>query len=153
MAALGNLVWFVFCGGVLLGLGWTVLGLLLCVTIIGIPFGKACFRIASFAFFPFGKELIDERLLGESRTAGTTVANILWFLLAGVWLAISHVLAAIACIASCVLIVPLLLGAPAWAMAHLNLAGAALAPLGKRIVSKEEAVALRQAAITRRVAA
>ena len=136
MAALGNLIWFVFLGGFLMGLGWLLAGCILCLTIVGIPFGMACFRIASFAFFPFGKELVDMRNLGESRIVGTTVANILWFVLAGLWLAIGHVLSAIACLASCVLILPLLLGAPAWAVAHLNLARVALAPLGKRIVPK-----------------
>ncbi|TMB30216.1 MAG: YccF family protein [Deltaproteobacteria bacterium] len=136
MAALGNIIWFVFLGGFLMGVGWLLAGCILCLTIVGIPFGMACFRIASFAFFPFGKELVDVRALGESRIAGTTLANIVWFVLAGLWLAIGHVVSAIACLASCLLILPLLLGAPAWALAHLNLARVALAPLGKRIVPK-----------------
>jgi uncharacterized membrane protein YccF (DUF307 family) len=136
MAALGNVIWFVFLGGFFMGLGWLLAGCILCLTIVGIPFGMACFRIASFAFLPFGKELVDVRNLGESRIIGTTLANVLWFVLAGFWLAIGHVLSAIACLASCVLILPLLLGAPAWAIAHLNLARVALAPLGKRIVPK-----------------
>jgi hypothetical protein len=70
MAALGNLIWFIFCGGLWMGLGWILAGCILYVTIIGIPFGQACFRIASFAFFPFGKELVDARALGESRIVG-----------------------------------------------------------------------------------
>ena len=151
MSALGNFIWFFFCGGLFLGLGWLLLGCLLYVTVIGIPFGRACFRIASFAFFPFGKELVDETLLGESRTVGTTPANILWFFLAGLWLAIGHVTAAAVSIASCLLIVPLLLGAPAWALAHLNLAKVALFPLGKRVVSKHEAAALHQVAMAQKV--
>jgi uncharacterized membrane protein YccF (DUF307 family) len=150
MALLGNLIWFVFLGGFFMGLGWLLAGCILCATIVGIPFGMACFRIASFAFLPFGKDLVDVRYLGESRIAGTTIANILWFVLAGLWLAIGHVLSAIACLASCVLILPLLLGAPAWALAHLNLARVALAPLGKRIVPKGAAYgpAPRRAALT-----
>jgi uncharacterized membrane protein YccF (DUF307 family) len=143
MATLGNFVWFVFCGGIFMGLAWVLAGCVLYLTIVGIPFGHACFRIASFAFFPFGKEIVDARLLGEARIPGTTLANILWFILAGLWLAIGHLCAAIACIASCLLIVPIFLGAPAWALAHLNLAGVSLAPLGQRIVTKDQAVAIR----------
>jgi len=142
MAAIGNLIWFIFCGGLWMGLGWLLAGCILYITIIGIPFGQACFRIASFAFFPFGKELVDARELGEPRIVGTGIANVLWFLLAGVWLAIGHVCAAIASLASCLLIFPIFLGAPAWAVAHLNLAMVSLAPLGKRIVTKEQAAAL-----------
>jgi uncharacterized membrane protein YccF (DUF307 family) len=111
-------------------------GCILCLTLVGVPFGMACFRFARFAFFPFGKELVDVRALGESRIAGTTIANILWFVLAGVWLAIGDLLSAIACLASCLLVLPLLLGAPAWAFTHFNLARVALAPPGKRIVPK-----------------
>jgi uncharacterized membrane protein YccF (DUF307 family) len=136
MALLGNLIWFVFLGGFFLGLGWLVAGVLLSLTIVGIPFGQACFRIASFAFFPFGKELVDARAVGGSRIAGTTLANVLWFVLAGLWLAIGHLSAAVASVVSCFLIVPIFLGAPAWAVAHFNLARVSLAPLGMRIVER-----------------
>jgi uncharacterized membrane protein YccF (DUF307 family) len=136
MALLGNLIWFIFLGGFLLGLGWLVAGAILCLTVVGIPFGVACFRIASFAFFPFGKELVDARALGEGRIAGTGLANVLWFVLAGVWLAIGHLIAAAASLVSCFLILPIFLGAPAWAMAHFNLAKVSLSPLGMRIVPK-----------------
>jgi uncharacterized membrane protein YccF (DUF307 family) len=80
MALLGNLIWFIFLGGFLLGLGWLVAGAILCLTVVGIPFGVACFRIASFAFFPFGKELVDARALGEGRIAGTGLFLFVWFL-------------------------------------------------------------------------
>jgi uncharacterized membrane protein YccF (DUF307 family) len=137
MAALGNFVWFVFLGGFFLGIGWLIAGVILCITIVGIPFGQACFRISSFAFFPFGKKLVDARSLGETRIGGTTIANVVWFILAGLWLAIAHVVAAVASLASCLLILPILLGAPAWAIAHFNLAKVSLAPLGMRIVPKQ----------------
>ena len=136
MAVIGNLIWFFFLGGFLLGAGWLLAGVLLCLTVVGIPFGQACFRISSFAFFPFGKDLVDARSVGEGRIAGTTLANVLWFLLAGLWLAIGHFVAALGCLASCLLIVPIFLGAPAWAVAHFNLAKVSLAPLGMRIVAK-----------------
>jgi uncharacterized membrane protein YccF (DUF307 family) len=136
MAAIGNLIWFVFLGGFFLGLGWLLAGVILSITIVGIPFGQACFRIASYAFFPFGKELVDARSVGESRIVGTTIANILWFVLAGLWLAIGHLISAMASLASCLLVFPIFLGAPAWAVAHYNLAKVSLAPLGMRIVPK-----------------
>jgi uncharacterized membrane protein YccF (DUF307 family) len=134
MVALGNFIWFIFLGGFVLGVGWLLAGVILCITVVGIPFGFACFRISSFAFFPFGKELVDARALGETRIPGTAVANVLWFVLAGVWLAVGHIVAAAASLASCLLIFPIFLGAPAWAMAHFNLAQVSLAPLGKRVV-------------------
>jgi uncharacterized membrane protein YccF (DUF307 family) len=81
--------------------------------------------------------------LGETRVWGTTVVNILWCALAGVWLAIGHLASALLCLLSCLLVVPLFLGAPAWAIANLRLASVALAPLGKRVVSQSEAAAAR----------
>ena len=135
MAALGNFVWFLFCGGLLTSLLWIFAAGLMAVTVVGIPFAHAALRIASFAAFPFGKQLIDARLLGENRIAGTGLMNVLWFLFAGAWLAIGHLVAAVICIASCVAILPVFLGAPAWALAHLRSAGVSLAPLGKRVVS------------------
>ncbi len=136
MAMIGNLIWFIFLGGFLMGVGWLLAGLVLCITIVGIPFGVACFRIASFAFFPFGKDLVDARAVGDSRIAGTTIMNVLWFVLAGVWLALGHLGSALACLASCLLVFPIFLGAPAWALAHWNLAKVSLAPLGMRVVER-----------------
>ena len=143
MKTLGNFVWFVFCGGLLSAVIWFLFGGIMAITVIGLPFAYAAFRIGRFAAFPFGKELVDARDLGESRIPGTAIANVLWFLLAGIWLGIAHVLMAAWCIASCLLILPILLGAPAWAFAHLRLAGVSLTPLGKRVVSVEEAAAIR----------
>jgi hypothetical protein len=71
MAFVGNLLWFIFGGGIFSCILWFLGGLLLCVTVVGIPFGLAAFRIARFAAFPFGKELVDNRLLGGTRIAGT----------------------------------------------------------------------------------
>ena len=144
MKTIGNFVWFIFLGGLFSSLLWFLFGAIMAVTIIGLPVAYAAFRIGRFAAFPFGKELVDARLVGEKRITGTTLINILWFLLAGLWLAIAHVILAMACIASCVLIIPLLLGAPAWALAHLRLARVSLAPLGKRVVPIELASEIRK---------
>jgi len=135
MAFVGNLLWFVFGGGILAWLAWVLLGLLMAITIIGIPFARAAFRISGFAAFPFGRELIDGRLIGEKRITGTGFINFLWVILAGVWLAISHVLAGIGC---CLTIIGIPFGA-----AHFKLAGVCFAPLGKKPVTKELAAAAR----------
>lgn len=139
MAFVGNLLWFLFGGGLFACLGWAILGLVLCCTVIGIPFGIAAFRIAGFAAFPFGRELVDARLLGEKRLTGTTAANVLWVVLAGVWLAIGHVLAALTCFGAFFVVFPVLFG-----LAHVKLAAVSFAPLGKRPVSSDIGAEARQ---------
>ena len=126
MAFVGNVLWFVFGGGIIAWFFWVVSGILLAVTIVGLPFAIAAFRIAGFAAFPFGKELVDARLVGEERILGTGLANFLWIILAGVWLAISHALAGISC---CLTIIGIPFG-----IAHFKLAMVSFAPLGKRPV-------------------
>jgi uncharacterized membrane protein YccF (DUF307 family) len=126
MALLGNLLWFFFGGGLLACIGWTVAGVLFAVTIIGLPFAVAAFRIAGFAAFPFGKELVDVRTLGEERLVGTTLANVLWVALFGLWLALAHLLAGVCC---CLTIIGIPFG-----LAHFKLAEVSLAPLGKKPV-------------------
>jgi uncharacterized membrane protein YccF (DUF307 family) len=129
MAFVGNLLWFVFGGGIIAWFLWIVFGTLLAITFIGLPFAIAAFRIAGFAAFPFGKELIDVRLIGEKRIAGTGLANFLWVILAGLWLAISHALAGISC---CLTIIGIPFG-----IAHFKLSVVSFAPLGKKTVSTE----------------
>lgn len=139
MRAIGNFIWFVF-GGVFMGLSWWLFGLLAFVSIIGIPWGRACFVIGTFTFFPFGKEAIDRKELTSRDDIGTgamgTVGNVIWFLLAGIWLAIGHVTSAVLCFIT-------IIGIP-FSIQHLKLAGISLAPIGKTIVSKEVAEASRR---------
>lgn len=139
MRAIGNFLWFIL-GGVLMGLGWWLVGLLCFVTVVGIPWGKACFVIGQFTFFPFGKEAISRKELTNQGDIGTgtmgLLGNILWFIFAGIWLAIGHVLSALACAIT-------VIGIP-FAIQHLKLAGIALAPIGKTIVTKEVAEAARR---------
>lgn len=139
MRAIGNFLWFIL-GGVLMGLGWWLVGLLCFLTIVGIPWGKACFVIGQFSFFPFGKEAVSRRELSNQADIGTgaigLVGNIVWFIFAGIWLAIGHVLSALACAIT-------IIGIP-FAIQHLKLAGIALAPIGKTIVTKEVAEAARR---------
>lgn len=139
MGTIGNFLWFIL-GGVVLGLSWWVVGLLAFISIIGIPWGKACFVIGQFTFFPFGKEAVSREELSGKEDVGTgglgVIGNIIWFLLAGVWLAIGHVASAILCFVT-------IIGIP-FGIQHLKLAGIALAPIGKTIVSKEVAAAARK---------
>jgi len=138
MRAICNVLWFVL-GGVFMGLAWWLVGLLCFVTIIGIPWGKACFVIGQFTFFPFGNEAISRQELNQQDDIGTgglgLIGNILWFVCAGVWLAIGHLGSALLCFVT-------IIGIP-FAIQHLKLAGIALAPIGKTIVSKEVAEAAR----------
>ncbi len=138
MSTIGNLIWFIF-GGIIMGLAWCFFGLLAFISIVGIPWGKSCFVIAGFSFFPFGKEAIARDELKQSEDIGTgslgMIGNIVWFIFAGFWLAIGHVFSAIACFIT-------IIGIP-FGIQHLKLAGISVAPIGKTIVSKEVAAAVR----------
>lgn len=138
MGVIGNVLWFVL-GGVFMGLGWWLVGVLAFISIIGIPWGRACFVIGGFAFFPFGREAVNRKDLTRQGDIGTgslgMVGNIIWFLVAGIWLAIGHVISAAACFVT-------IIGIP-FGIQHLKLAGIALAPIGKTIVDKHLAAAVR----------
>lgn len=131
MRAIGNVLWFIF-GGFLMGLAWWFFGILAFITIIGIPWAKACFVIGQFTFLPFGREAISRKDLTQKDDIGTgflgLIGNILWFIFAGAWLAIGHIISALACFVT-------IIGIP-FGIQHLKLAGLALAPIGKTIVTK-----------------
>jgi uncharacterized membrane protein YccF (DUF307 family) len=131
MSLIGNIFWFIF-GGAVMGLGWWLAGLLAYISIIGIPWGKACFVIGKFAFLPFGKEAISRKYINDKDDIGTgalgSLGNVIWFIFAGLWLAIGHMLSAIACFVT-------IIGIP-FGIQHLKLAGLAIAPIGKTIVDK-----------------
>ncbi len=134
MRALGNFLWFIL-GGFLMGLGWWIFGALAFISIIGIPWGRACFVIGEFAFFPFGKEAVSRKSLTQKEDLGTSglgvVGNIIWFVFAGLWLALGHVASAIFCFIT-------IIGIP-FGIQHIKLAMIALAPIGKTIVPNEVA--------------
>ncbi len=116
-----NLLWVPF--GIVLALEYVVAGVLSMITIIGIPFGIASFRIANLTVWPFGRDAVPHPGAG----AGSLLGNIIWFLLAGWWLALSHLLVALLFF---VTIIGIPLGLQAVKLAHLS-----LAPLGKQIVT------------------
>lgn len=131
MSAIGNIFWF-FLGGALMGLGWWVVGLIAMVSIVGLPWARACFVIGQFAFFPFGKEAVSRDVVQGRGDIGTgvfgSIGNVIWFFFAGIWLAIGHVMSALACFVT-------IIGIP-FGIQHLKLAGISLMPIGKTIVSK-----------------
>ena len=131
MNAILNLLWLVF-GGLLMGLGWWLVGMLCYVSIIGIPWGRACFVIGQLCFLPFGRSVAERRVVTGKEDIGTgvlgVVGNVVWFLLAGLWLAIGHLMSAVVCFVTIV-------GIP-FGIQHLKLAQIAIAPIGKTIVLK-----------------
>lgn len=123
LSFIGNILW-ILCGGFLLALEWFLFGILWCCTIIGIPFGVACFRLGYFSLWPFGKTIQDGP--ADERIFGTFLFNVLWFVFGGVWLFISHLVVAGALFLT-------IIGIP-FGIQHVKLGFAALAPLGKRVV-------------------
>jgi uncharacterized membrane protein YccF (DUF307 family) len=119
-----NIIWLVL-GGFWMAVGYAVAGVLLAITIIGIPFAIASFRMADFTLWPFGRRLIDEPRSG----AMAVIGNILWLVLAGWWLALGHIVHGIA---MCITIIGIPLG-----IASFKLVPVSLMPLGKRIVSAD----------------
>jgi uncharacterized membrane protein YccF (DUF307 family) len=116
-----NLLWLVF-SGLWLALGYAVAGVIMCVLIITIPFGIASFRLAAFVLWPFGRTVVRRPDAGTASTIG----NVLWFVLFGLWIAIEHVILGLLL---CVTIIGIPLG-----LGNFKLAAVAIAPLGKDIV-------------------
>jgi len=120
MRLLLNLLWFVF-GGWISGTAWLLAGLVLAITIVGLPWTPAAFRIAGFSYWPFGRVIAD-------RDPGVTsvLLNILWLLFAGWWLALQHLVLAVGLAVT-------IIGIP-FAWQHVKLAALSLTPVGKEIV-------------------
>ncbi len=116
-----NLLWFVL-SGLWLAIGYALAGIVLCLLVVTIPFGLACFRLAAFVLWPFGRAVVRNPDAG----APSAVANVLWFILAGLWMALSHVILGVLL---CVTIIGIPLG-----LGNFKLAAVAIAPLGKEIV-------------------
>ncbi|QNK53179.1 YccF domain-containing protein [Dermacoccus sp. PAMC28757] len=121
MKTLLNIIWFVL-AGFWLWIAYAVAALVMCILIVTIPFGIASFRIANFAAWPFGRTYIDKPTAG----AASMIGNVIWFVFAGLWIALAHVGTAIA-LAVTIIGIPL-----AWA--NLKMIPLALFPLGKEIV-------------------
>lgn len=128
-----NILWVIL-GGIWLAAGWFIAGVLMIITIIGIPWAKSAFTIAWYTLLPFGQTAVrrDEHTGREDIGTGVLgfIGNIIWFVLAGWWLAIGHLLAALAMAIT-------IIGIP-FAWAHLKLAVIALWPIGTQIVTMDE---------------
>jgi uncharacterized membrane protein YccF (DUF307 family) len=116
-----NIIWLIF-GGLWLAAGYLVAALLSFLLIITIPFGFAALRIALYALWPFGRTIVDKPTAGDAALVG----NVIWVVLFGVWLAIGHIVSAVA-MAATIVGIPL-------ALANLKLIPVSLMPLGKQIV-------------------
>jgi len=124
-----NILWLLL-GGFWMAIGWFLAGLFMFITIIGIPWGRACFTLGALALWPFGKETVNRREVTGREDIGTGdlgfVGNIIWFVFAGVWLALGHLFCALANFIT-------IIGIP-FGLQHLKLAQLALAPIGKTVV-------------------
>lgn len=118
MKTLGNLLW-ILCGGLVSSLSWAVCGLLWCITIVGVPLGKQCFKLAKLSLAPFGKEIKDKG------SAVSTVANIFWIIFTGLPMAIENAMFGVLL---CVTIVGIPFGKQYFKLAKLS-----FAPFGKEV--------------------
>lgn len=124
MNTLGNLIWLIF-GGFLIFIEYMVAGFLLCLTIIGIPFGLQIFKLAWLALWPFDKAIVYK---DYAPGCLSTLMNLIWLLVGGIWIAATHLVFGI-------LLGITIIGIP-WAMQHFKLMALALTPFGREVVEK-----------------
>jgi uncharacterized membrane protein YccF (DUF307 family) len=128
-----NVLWFIT-GGVIAGLAWVLAGVIMAITIIGLPWARSCFMLARFSFWPFGYDIVARDKLYGREDLGTgglgLLGNVVWFVLAGWWLALMHIGAAIAYAVT-------IIGIP-FAWQHVKLAVASLFPVGKTVVTTDK---------------
>ena len=131
MALIGNIIWFVL-GGLVMGLAWWLAGILCYISIIGIPWGKACFVIGQFTFWPFGKQAVSRKQTSGNNDIGTgtlgLIGNVIWLIFMGIWLAIGHVVSGILC---CLTIIGIPFG-----IQHFKLVPISLMPIGMTVTDK-----------------
>ncbi|MFQ5534792.1 MAG: YccF domain-containing protein [Sphingomonadales bacterium] len=134
-----NIIWILF-GGLAMAFGWLIAALIMFVSIVGIPWGRAALNIALFHLVPFGRTAIDREELTGREDIGTGplgfIGNVLWFLVAGIWLAIGHFLLGLGFMVT-------IIGIP-FGWQHWKLARMALAPIGKAVIDREVAEAARR---------
>ena len=122
MRLLGNLIWLIF-GGFVIFLEYLIAGLLLCITIVGIPFGIQAFKLAVLALWPFNQTI---EYMDYAPGCLSTIMNIIWFFIGGIWIALTHLFFGI-------LLGITIIGIP-WAKQHFKLVSLALAPFGKKLI-------------------
>jgi len=139
MALALNILWLIF-GGLELAAGWFLASLIMFVSIVGIPFGRAAFNIALYTLLPFGNEAISRYELTGEEDLGTGplgfIGNVIWFLFAGIWLAIAHLVIGVICFVT-------IIGIP-FGIVHFKLLRISLAPIGMAVVPTELAEEARR---------
>lgn len=137
-----NVLWIVF-GGLWMAAGWLLAALIMALTIIGIPWARAALEIAIYTFLPFGQTVVPrEAYTGHAGIGSGTlgvIGNVIWLVLAGWWLALGHLVIAL-------FLAITIIGLP-FAWAHLKLAAFALWPIGKTVVTSDEAERMRRAGL------
>ena len=130
MRTLLNLIWLVL-SGFWMSVGYAIAGVVCFILIVTIPFGIASFRIANYVLWPFGRTIVEKPTAG----IGSAIGNVIWVIVAGIWLAIGHLTAGIAL---CLTIIGIPMG-----IASFKLIPVSLMPLGKEIVASDVAFAAR----------
>jgi len=123
MSLLGNILWIVLGGGIVLFLEYLLSGITLCFTIIGIPFGIQCIKLSILALLPFGRTIRHTQWASGTLA---TIMNILWILIGGLWIALTHLVFAMVCFVT-------IIGIP-FAKQHMKLAALSLVPFGAEVV-------------------
>ncbi len=129
MTLLLNILWLVL-GGFLMGIAWFFYGVIAAITIVGIPWARACFNIGLFVIWPFGREAVNREVVTGESDIGTgvlgSIGNIIWFIFAGIWLAIGHLTLALGYFIT-------IIGIP-FGYQHVKFIGISMLPIGKAIV-------------------
>ena len=124
-----NVLWVVL-GGLPMALAWWLAALICAITVVGLPWARSCWVLGWFSLWPFGSEAINRRQLSGRGDLGTgpmgVIGNVIWFLVAGWWLALGHLSSALACFVT-------IIGIP-FGIQHIKLALIALAPVGMTVV-------------------
>jgi len=125
MRTIGNIIWVIF-GGWAVALEYAISSILMMITIIGIPFGLQSFKMAELALWPFGREV---RRREDTSGCLSTIMNIIWFFIGGIWIALTHILLGIVFFIT-------IIGIP-FGKQHFKLAEIALTPFGREIIDKK----------------
>ncbi len=137
-----NLLWIV-CGGLWMAAGWLIAAVIMAITIIGLPWTRAALEIATYTLLPFGHTVVPRETYTGYAGIGSgplgVVGNLIWLVVAGWWLALGHLITAL-------FLAVTIIGLP-FAWAHLKLAGLALWPIGKTVVTQDEAFRMRRAGL------
>lgn len=133
LRTLFNIIWIVL-GGLPMALGWWLAALLCAITVVGLPWARSCWVIGQFSLWPFGYEAVNRKQLSGREDLGTgflgILGNVIWFLVAGWWLATGHLSSALACFVT-------IIGIP-FGIQHIKLAVIALAPVGMTVVESRQ---------------